>query len=236
MKIKLGRILKILSTILIAVGIGYLFLFVQSKNRSLLDIFDKPSYYTQQNYHLLFLAGIAAVAFSVLGSFFSWSPKIDPEDEVLMNAGYTSAQNIATWLKDSTANEESRQYTVNTSEPTEVSGATTVLDSEPAAAETTVIDAPAKASAATTVLDNEPAAAETTVIDAPAEVSGAATVLDNEPASTETTVMQEPEAAAVPDSAPAAAETTVISADYEDEWAADTLLMHTDGKGKETDA
>ena len=40
MKIKLSRILKIISTILIAVGIAYLFLFVLEQNRSVTDILD----------------------------------------------------------------------------------------------------------------------------------------------------------------------------------------------------
>ena len=73
MKIKLSRVLKIISTILIAVGIAYLFLFVLEQNRSVTDILDKPSYYAIQNYKMLFLSGIAAVACAVLGSFFSWS-------------------------------------------------------------------------------------------------------------------------------------------------------------------
>ncbi|MCR5794760.1 MAG: hypothetical protein K6G61_05380 [Solobacterium sp.] len=179
MKIKLGRILKILSTVLIAVGIAYLFLFVREQNSSVLDIFDRPSYYAAQNYRLLFLAGIASVAFSVLGSFFSWSDKIDPKEEVLMNAGYTSAQNIATWLKDSTANEESRQFTVSTAAGTEVSGATTVIDSAPASNETTVMQEshetvtavqPERPAAA----DSAPAAKETTIMQADFEDEWAA--------------------------------------------------------------
>ena len=67
MKIKLSRVLKIISTILIAVGIAYLFLFVLEQNRSVTDILDQPSYYAIQNYKMLFLSGIAAVACAVLG-------------------------------------------------------------------------------------------------------------------------------------------------------------------------
>ena len=119
MSIKLGRVLKVISTILIAVGIAYLFLFVKEQNRSVTDILDQPSYYAMQNYKMLFLAGIAAVAFSVLGSFFSWSEKIDPKEQVLMNAGYTSAENIETWLKGSTAEEESRELRGTTSTMTD---------------------------------------------------------------------------------------------------------------------
>ena len=119
MGIRLGRVLKVISTILIAVGIAYLFLFVTEQNRSATDILDQPSYYVVQNYKMLFLAGIAAVAFSVLGSFFSWSEKIDPKEQVLMNAGYTSAENIETWLKGSTAEEGSRELRGTTNTVTE---------------------------------------------------------------------------------------------------------------------
>ena len=146
MKIKLSRILKIISTILIAVGIAYLFLFVLEQNRSVTDILDKPSYYAIQNYKMLFLSGIAAVACAVLGSFFSWSEKIDPREQVLMNAGYTSAENIDTWLKGSTAEETSRtlKQTIRETAPVEtnqklkqtfrkpfVAPSTVVLDFEP---------------------------------------------------------------------------------------------------------
>lgn len=173
MKIKLGGILKVLSTILIAAGIADLFLFVNRQNRSLLDIFDQPSYYAMQNYKMLFLAGIAVVAFSVLGSFFSWSDKIDPKEEVLMNAGYTSAQNIETWLKGSTANEESGRLTTQEEAKTEELKATTIIGNS--------------ASEETTVLSNADSASETTIIEPAYENEWAAdTELENESTGKET--------------------------------------------------
>lgn len=141
MKIKLSRILKIISTILIAVGIAYLFLFVLEQNRSVTDILDKPSYYAIQNYKMLFLSGIAAVACAVLGSFFSWSEKIDPREQVLMNAGYTSAENIDTWLKGSTAEETSRtlRQTVRGTAPVETNQKLKQTFSKPFVAPSTVV-------------------------------------------------------------------------------------------------
>lgn len=196
MKIKLSRILKIISTILIAVGIAYLFLFVLEQNRSVTDILDKPSYYAIQNYKMLFLSGIAAVACAVLGSFFSWSEKIDPREQVLMNAGYTSAENIDTWLKGSTAEETSRtlKQTIRGTAPVETNQKLKQTFSKPFVAPSTV------------VLDFEPsetikkideiAAPEAEKVSAPAAEPEIETVPEVEAA-------PEPEAETAPEVAPA---------------------------------
>ena len=196
MKIKLSRILKIISTILIAVGIAYLFLFVLEQNRSVTDILDQPSYYAIQNYKMLFLSGIAAVACAVLGSFFSWSEKIDPREQVLMNAGYTSAENIDTWLKGSTAEETSRtlKQTIRETAPVETNQKLKQTFSKPFVAPSTV------------VLDFEPsetikkideiAAPEAEKVSAPAAEPEIEAVPEVEAA-------PEPEVEAVPEVAPA---------------------------------
>ena len=141
MKLKLSRVLKIISTILIAVGVAYLFLFVIEQNRNVTDILEQPSYYAIQNYKMLFLSGIAVVACSVLGSFFSWSEKIDPKEQILMNAGYTSAENIDTWLKGSTAEETSRTLKQTSREPVTVETSQTLKQtfSKPFEAPSTVV-------------------------------------------------------------------------------------------------
>lgn len=196
MKIKLSRVLKIISTILIAVGIAYLFLFVLEQNRSVTDILDQPSYYAIQNYKMLFLSGIAAVACAVLGSFFSWSEKIDPREQVLMNAGYTSAENIDTWLKGSTAEETSRtlKQTIRETAPVETNQKLKQTFSKPFVAPSTV------------VLDFEPsetikkideiAAPEAEKVSAPASEPEIEAVPEVEAA-------PEPEVEAVPEVAPA---------------------------------
>ena len=117
MRIKLSRVLKILSVILIAVGIVYLFLFVLEQDHNVTDILDQPSYYVIHNYRMLFLSGIAAVACSVLGSFFSWSEKIDPQEQVLINAGYATAESIDSLLKGSAAEESNRIRQQTLSQP-----------------------------------------------------------------------------------------------------------------------
>ena len=141
MKLKLSRVLKIISTILIAVGVAYLFLFVMEQNRNVTDILEQPSYYAIQNYKMLFLSGIAVVACSVLGSFFSWSEKIDPKEQILMNAGYTSAENIDTWLKGSTAEEMSRtlKQTIRESAAVETNQTLNQTFSKPFVAPSTVV-------------------------------------------------------------------------------------------------
>ena len=141
MKLKLSRVLKIISTILIAVGVAYLFLFVMEQNRNVTDILEQPSYYAIQNYKMLFLSGIAVVACSVLGSFFSWSEKIDAKEQILMNAGYTSAENIDTWLKGSTAEEMSRtlKQTIRESAAVETNQTLNQTFSKPFVAPSTVV-------------------------------------------------------------------------------------------------
>ena len=51
-----------------------------------------------QNYWYIFLAGIAVLLFSLLGSFFSWFRGIEEKEEILPNSGYSSKKDIAGWV------------------------------------------------------------------------------------------------------------------------------------------
>ena len=71
----MSKVLRFLSTLMILAGLGFLVIYVRSQNTAAAGILDHPSYYAEKNMWLMFLAGIAVVAFSVLGSFFSWFKK-----------------------------------------------------------------------------------------------------------------------------------------------------------------
>lgn len=95
----MSRICRIISTFLIIIGLGFLcfYTFTQSANNKF-AVLDKPSYYVLQNYWYIFLAGIAVLLFSLIGSFCSWFKGIEEKEEILPNAGYSSKKDIAGWV------------------------------------------------------------------------------------------------------------------------------------------
>lgn len=93
----MSKLFRATSTVMIAVGLAYLFMYTQSQNADKLTILEQPSYYAVQSLWLMFIAGIIVILFGVLGSFFSWFKKMDPE-KALPNAGYASDKDIHTWV------------------------------------------------------------------------------------------------------------------------------------------
>ena len=98
----MSKLFRVASTVMIAVGLAYLFMYTQSQNVDKLTILEQPSYYAVQSLWLMFIAGIVVILFGVLGSFFSWFKKMDPEKEALPNAGYASDKDIHTWVSGET--------------------------------------------------------------------------------------------------------------------------------------
>ena len=98
------KVFKFASTLMILVGISFLYMYVRSQSEDHLHILSRPSYYIIQNYWYVFLAGIIVVAFSLLGSFFSWFKKLDNLEEIIPNAGYVSEQDISTLVGVDTVN------------------------------------------------------------------------------------------------------------------------------------
>ena len=95
----MSRICRIVSTFLITAGLGFLFFYTfMQKTDNKFTVLNKPSYYVLQNYWYIFLAGIAVLLFSLLGSFFSWFRGIEEKEEILPNAGYSSKKDIAGWV------------------------------------------------------------------------------------------------------------------------------------------
>ena len=156
------KIFKIGSSLMIAIGVFFLYLHAQSQGGSNLDILSQPSYYIIQNYWYVFLAGIVVVVFSLLGSFFSWFKKLDNLEEALPNAGYASDQDISTWVGGSTADLNDRtailseQHVENSQSKTEVLGSSEVDSSR-----TQVLSAAPSAS--------DPDANKTEILAAPSE-------------------------------------------------------------------
>ncbi len=149
----MSKIFKTASTAMIAVGLAFLFRYIQTQGVSKLDILRQPSYYTVQNYWFVFVAGIAVLLFSLLGSFFSWFKEFDVKEEILPNAGYASDQEIRTWVAG------------EGTEETEDGGRTRVLPGSAAVAETEVMGRESRSAAETEVMGRESrSAAETEVM------------------------------------------------------------------------
>ena len=86
--------------------IGFLFLavYIQSQNTETISVLSHPSYYVERSLLMMFLAGIAVLVFSVLGSFFSWFKILDKKkEEELVNPGYASEAEIHNWVDGSSA-------------------------------------------------------------------------------------------------------------------------------------
>ena len=95
----MNRIYRIITTCLIAMGGGYLgfYFTVQNGNQKFMML-ERPSYYILQNYWYFFLAGIAVLFFSLLGSFFSWFRSMEEQEKVLPNVGYSNREDITDWV------------------------------------------------------------------------------------------------------------------------------------------
>lgn len=144
----MSKLFRTASTVMIAVGLAYLFIYTQSQNVDKLTILEQPSYYVVQNLWLMFVSGIVVILFGVLGSFFSWFKKMDPEKEVLPNAGYASDKDIHTWVSgeiDSVAeassaspSKKAQQQTVVLDKTTEIlTESTEILPDEEGSLQTT---------------------------------------------------------------------------------------------------
>lgn len=94
----MSKLFRAASTVMVAVGLAYLFIYTQSQSADRLTILEQPSYYAVQSLWYMFIAGIIVIVFGVLGSFFSWFKKMDPEKEALPNAGYVSDKDIHTLI------------------------------------------------------------------------------------------------------------------------------------------
>lgn len=99
----MNKSFRIISTILIVIGLIFLSLYLQFQNGDRLQVLAQPSYYLVQNFWYVFLAGICVIVFSVLGSYFSWFKQMEKKEEVLPNAGYATHEEINTWIAGTSA-------------------------------------------------------------------------------------------------------------------------------------
>lgn len=99
----MSKFMRIVSTLMVIIGLAFLFVYVRSLGSGNVDILNQPSYYTVRSYWFMFVTGIITVIFSILGSFFSWFKMLDPVKEALPNAGYASSEAIQTWVGGTTA-------------------------------------------------------------------------------------------------------------------------------------
>ena len=95
----MSRICRVVSTFLIILGLSFLCFYTYTQNADNKFVtLVRPSYYVLKNYWYVFLAGIAVLLFSLIGSFFSWLKGIEEKEEILPNAGYSSKKDIAGWM------------------------------------------------------------------------------------------------------------------------------------------
>lgn len=109
----MGRILRIISTAVIAAGLCLLFLYLHmlentGKELALLQ----PSYYVIQNYLYIFLAGAGCVIFSVISSFLAWNKALDKKVEILPNAIAADKGTVESWLTGSSLDTKHRTTSV----------------------------------------------------------------------------------------------------------------------------
>lgn len=135
----MSKLMRVVSTIMVIIGLAFLLVYVQSLKSDNADILNRPSYYVVRNYWSMFVAGIIAIVFSVLGSFFAWFKAMDPVKEALPNAGYASPGDINTWVGGTTVDTE--EETEILTENMESSGGQTEIlqDSETSFEETEIL-------------------------------------------------------------------------------------------------
>ena len=98
------KLLRVLSTLIIIIGILFLLVYLNGQNADRLSILSRPSYYVEKSLWLMFIAGIVILVTGVLSSFFSWFKALDKEkEEALQNPGYVSAEDIHEWVGGSSA-------------------------------------------------------------------------------------------------------------------------------------
>ena len=98
----MNRILRIVSTAVVGIGLLLIFLylcFFENAGKGI--ALTQPSYYAMQNYWYLFLAGIGCTAFSIISCFFSWHKMMDTKEEILPNAISARKEDVAAWVSGS---------------------------------------------------------------------------------------------------------------------------------------
>ena len=131
----MSKVYRIITTCLIAVGVVFLgvYFVIQNENQKFMTL-EKPSYYILQNYWYFFLAGIAVLFFSLLGSFFSWFRSMEEQEKVLPNAGYSNQEDITKWVGGTSLDTQQAEETKKVPEEDEltelldIDGQTELLD------------------------------------------------------------------------------------------------------------
>ncbi len=98
----MNRILRIITTIMIAVGLFYIFYYALYAVEHTFDALYQPSYFVIGSYRRLFIAGVMTVAVTFIGNFFAWFKQMDTVKRELDNAINADASQIEQWLQDST--------------------------------------------------------------------------------------------------------------------------------------
>lgn len=98
----MNKFLRIISTLIVGVGLILLFSYLSFQNSiDKSQLLNKPSYYTLQNYWYLLISGCGCVAFSIISCFLAWNKKMDEKVEILPNAVAAEKRELFRWLAGS---------------------------------------------------------------------------------------------------------------------------------------
>lgn len=98
-----GRLFRILSTVLVAVGVSFIFYYIfRGRMGRGVEVFSQPGYYFRQNYVYLFGTGAVVTLSALIGSFFAWHRDAEFTEKALPNAGFSQGEEIHEWLQGST--------------------------------------------------------------------------------------------------------------------------------------
>lgn len=99
----MNKLLRFLTVLTVCIGLAMLGWYVLLDGRvDAVQALSRPSYYTEQGYLRLYMAGGGCVILSLLSAFLAWNKRLDPVREFLPNAVGADAEERSGWVAGST--------------------------------------------------------------------------------------------------------------------------------------
>lgn len=110
----MNKLLRFLTVLTVCVGLAMLGWYVLLDGRvDAVQALSRPSYYTEQGYLRLYMAGGGCVILSLLSAFLAWNKRLDPVREFLPNAVGADAVERSSWVAGSTLDTTSNDPSEN---------------------------------------------------------------------------------------------------------------------------
>lgn len=111
----MNRLLRFLTVLTVCIGLAMLGWYVLLDSRvNAVQALSRPSYYAEQGYLRLYMAGSGCVILSLLSAFLAWNKRLDPVREFLPNAAGADAEERSGWVAGSTLDTNTSDPSVNT--------------------------------------------------------------------------------------------------------------------------